>query len=97
MNEPSEKKAIAFIDGQNLFRSAKEAFGYSYPNYDPVALANKICQRQKWSLKSIHFYTGVPDLQDKPFWHHFWNKKLAIMGTRGAKVFRLSFREENLK
>ncbi|MFP4029608.1 MAG: hypothetical protein ACLFWL_17655 [Candidatus Brocadiia bacterium] len=25
--EPNEKEAIAFIDGQNLFHSAKEAFG----------------------------------------------------------------------
>ncbi len=95
MPEPPEKRTIAFVDGQNLFHSAKEAFGYSYPNYDPSALANKICERQKWNLKEIHFYTGVPDLRDKPFWHNFWNKKLAIMGTRGVKVFRRSLRYRN--
>jgi hypothetical protein len=26
--EPSEKRAIAFVDGQNLFRCAKTAFNY---------------------------------------------------------------------
>jgi len=33
-SELSSKKAILFIDGQNLFYAAKEAFGYTYPNYD---------------------------------------------------------------
>jgi hypothetical protein len=32
--EPPVKRAFVFIDGQNLFHAAKEAFGYSYPNYD---------------------------------------------------------------
>ena len=33
--EPQLKRAVAFIDGQNLFHSAREVFGHSYPNYDP--------------------------------------------------------------
>lgn len=44
--EPSAKRTIAFFDGQNLFHSAKEAFGYSYPNYDPLKLANTICREK---------------------------------------------------
>lgn len=32
--EPAVKRAAAFIDGQNLFCAAKEAFGYTFPNYD---------------------------------------------------------------
>ncbi len=28
--EPSVKRALVFIDGQNLFYAAKEAFGYDY-------------------------------------------------------------------
>ncbi len=27
------------IDGQNLFYATKHAFGYHYPNYNPVLLA----------------------------------------------------------
>lgn len=42
-NEPIEKRAIAFIDGQNLFYAARHAFGYTYPNYDPLALAKAVC------------------------------------------------------
>lgn len=37
--EPDIKRAVAFFDGQNLFHSAKRAFGYTFPNYDPVLLA----------------------------------------------------------
>lgn len=36
--EPPVKRAIAFFDGQNLFYAAKYAFGYSWPNYDPILL-----------------------------------------------------------
>ncbi len=42
------KRAVAFIDGQNLFYAAREAFGYSYPNYDPKALAAKVRGEQGW-------------------------------------------------
>ena len=30
--EPGVKRTIAFVDGQNLFHAAREAFGYTYPN-----------------------------------------------------------------
>ena len=40
--EPPAKRTIAFIDGQNFFHGAKEAFGYSFPNYDIKALASNI-------------------------------------------------------
>lgn len=70
--EPATKRCYVFIDGQNLFKAAKEAFGYSYPNYDPPALARAICAAQRWEPSAIHFYTGVPEQQDDPNWHHFW-------------------------
>ena len=66
--EPTTKRAIAFFDGQNLFYAAKEAFGYSYPNYDPKLLAERICASEGWTVAGIHFYTGVPSPGDKPDW-----------------------------
>src|SRR2546422_448621 len=37
--EPPVKRTVVFVDGQNLFHAAREAFGYTYPNYDIRALA----------------------------------------------------------
>ena len=93
--EPETKRAIVFVDGQNLFYAAKEAFGYRYPNYDVVKLARLVCEEQVWSLCKIHFYTGIPEEADNSFWSHFWVAKLAAMGTRGVKVFSRHLRYRN--
>lgn len=93
--EPAVKRAHAFFDGQNLFYHAKAAFGYSYPNYDPKKLAEKVCQKFGWRLDAVQFYTGVPDANDKPFWNHFWTAKMAVMGTRGIKTFSRPLRYRN--
>jgi uncharacterized LabA/DUF88 family protein len=93
--EPSAKRAITFIDGQNLFYAAKDAFGYPYPNYDIRALSEAVCRMQNWHLKQVRFYTGVPDQNDNAFWHAFWNHKLAMMGRYGVYVFSRSLRYRN--
>lgn len=95
MREPEVKRAIAFIDGQNLFHAAKDAFGYSWPNYDVKRIAQRVCSEQGWQCEGIQFYTGVPEPSDNPFWNHFWNAKLAAMGTRGVVVFRRELRYRN--
>jgi len=64
--EPSIKRAVAFIDGQNLFYAAKKAFGYPYPNYDPKLLATHIASAHGWTLVDTFFYTGIPDANDNP-------------------------------
>lgn len=78
--EPGHKRAVAFFDGQNLFHCAKAAFGYTFPNYDPVALATAVCEAQGWECVGVRFYTGIPDPGDNPFWNHFWQAKGAQMG-----------------
>lgn len=93
--EPAVKQAVAFVDGQNLFHAAREAFGYTYPNYDVLALCQAICQRAGWNLAQAQFYTGIPDPADDPFWHHFWSAKLGVMGRQGVYVFSRSLRYRN--
>jgi uncharacterized LabA/DUF88 family protein len=88
--EPADKRTIAFFDGQNLFHAARAAFGYTFPNYDPIALATALCKQRGWNLAEVRFYTGVPDAGDDPFWNHFWTSKLAQTGRRGAKVYSRS-------
>lgn len=93
--EPATKRTVTFFDGQNLFHSAKLAFGYSYPNYDPVALANAVCSRYGWVNTGTRFYTGVPDAADNPFWNHFSTAKGAQMGRQGVEVYTRSLRYRN--
>ena len=93
--EPAPRSAVIFIDGQNLFRSAKDAFGHNYPNYDPIALARAICLREGWELCQVRFYTGYPDPADNPFWNHFWTSKFAQMGRQGIHVFSRTLRYRN--
>jgi uncharacterized LabA/DUF88 family protein len=81
MDEPSDKRVVAFVDGQNLFNAAKKAFGYGFPNYDPLKLANLVCEQQtRWNLDKLFFYTGMPsEFRDEPR-YRFWKAKLASMG-----------------
>lgn len=95
--EPSIKRAIVFVDGQNLFHAAREAFGYTYPNYDILALARLICQGAGWDLAQARFYTGIPDPSDDPFWSHFWVNKLRTMSWDGIHVYSRTLRYRNRK
>lgn len=98
VTEPTKKRVMAFIDGQNLFYTAKKAFGYKYPNYNIRALVDKICAEQKWIVTGTRFYTGIPDIGDNVFWHKFWSAKLAVMGTRSIKTYsrHLKYRNETV-
>jgi uncharacterized LabA/DUF88 family protein len=93
--DPANKRAIAFVDGQNLFYSARSAFGYSFPNYDPMALARTICVRHGWNLQQVRFYTGVPDVQDDAQKNAFWSAKLLQMSRAGVQVYKRALRYRN--
>jgi uncharacterized LabA/DUF88 family protein len=97
--EPAIKRAVTFIDGQNLYRSAKEAFGYYYPNYDVQKLSKAVCKSHGWDLAQVRFYTGVPDKSDHAMWNRFWVGKLAVMGKSGVEVFSrpLRYRNDSVK
>lgn len=97
--EPAIKRAVAFVDGQNLFHSAKAAFGYTFPNFDIKKLAELICAQQGWQSSEVRFYTGVPDISDNAYWNHFWTAKGAQMGRQGVRVFtrRLRYRNKRIK
>lgn len=93
--EPADKRAITFVDGQNLFHTARESFGHSFPNYDVRALSEAVCQSAGWRLAQVRFYTGIPDPADDPRWHQFWTGKLAIMGREGVRIFSRPLRYRN--
>lgn len=87
-SEPKVKRIIAFVDGQNLYYNVRQAFGYSFPNYDVKALATSISNAEAdWDLQQVRFYTGIPDKTKDPWWNHFWVSKLAMMGRQGVYQF----------
>ena len=81
------KRVISFIDGQNLYHSARQAFGYTYPNFDPVRLTQVVAAAAAWIVAGTRFYTGVPDQNDNRPWYEFWTAKCAVMGTQGVVAF----------
>ncbi len=92
VHEPANPRAVAFVDGQNLFHAARESFGYSYPNYDVRALAEAVCRPRAWTLAQVRFYTGVPDASDNARWNRFWAHRLAMLGRQGVITFSRSLR-----
>jgi uncharacterized LabA/DUF88 family protein len=93
--EPALKRAVAFIDGQNLFHAARRAFGHRYPNYDVHSLARRVAEAHGWAMAGVRFYTGVPGKADDAVWHTFWLAKLAAMGRLGVHVFSRPLRYQN--
>src|SRR5439155_26930110 len=54
-----------------------------------------VCALRAWQLTQARFYTGIPDAQDDPRWHHFWSAKLAVMGRQDVHVYSRSLRYRN--
>ena len=50
--EPTTKRTVAFIDGPNLYHTARQAFGY----YDVQKPARALCQRRGWTRAGVRFY-----------------------------------------
>jgi uncharacterized LabA/DUF88 family protein len=87
---PKNPRLISFVDGQNLFNAAKEAFGYPFPNYNVLQLSKKISEENGWDLIETRFYTGIPEKADHR--HRFWQNKLSSMGRQGITLFTRSLR-----
>ncbi|MGD0737205.1 MAG: hypothetical protein ABR976_18895 [Terracidiphilus sp.] len=95
MIEPAVKRTIVFIDGQNLFHQAKDAFGYRFPNYDVAALTREDCRPDGWQPAEMRFYTGIHDATANPFQNSFLINKTAQMGQIGIKVITRPLRYRN--
>jgi uncharacterized LabA/DUF88 family protein len=94
--EPNEKRAIAFLDGQNLYRHAKVAFGHIHPNYDPKKLFSAVCHIHGWKEQGVRFYTGVPGPKGDPMWQGYWSNRLLQMRRSGIMVTTRELRYHNV-
>jgi len=84
--EPAVKNVMAFFDGQNLYRHAKDAFGHHHPNYDPVKLHKAICAEKNWRATLTRFYTGIPSQLESPMWAAYWSNRILAMKRAGVFV-----------
>ena len=94
-DEPPTKRVVAFIDGQNLYRSVMELWGYYYPNYDVVKLAPAVGELRAsdgWNAPQVRFYTGVPQPSRSQMWASFWQRKVASMRSAGVEVYTRTLR-----
>ena len=81
--EPVVNRAITFTDDQNLFHSVRLAFGYTHPNYDVRALADRLCRIQGWRSTQVRFYTGIRADNDDPRWRTTSIVSPFVAGARG--------------
>lgn len=97
--EPASKRAITFIDGQNLYHGAREAFGVTHPNYDLMKLSHQVCNANGCHLSQARFYTGYPSRDDDVRWASFWQKKLLAISRQGVWKFtrQLRYRDKTFK
>jgi uncharacterized LabA/DUF88 family protein len=81
------RRNFVFIDGQNLYLSAKRAFGLRYPDFDIPALGRHLSDRVGGSdAVTVRFYIGMPIARFSPMWTRFWTNKLNAAREAGVDV-----------
>lgn len=86
ISRPLQMYAMAFFDGQNLYRHAKDAFGHHHPNYNPTKLHHAVCQHFGFIPNLTRFYTGVPEASESPMWSAYWSNRVLAMKRSGVHV-----------
>lgn len=90
---PSPCRVHAFFDGQNLFHAVQRAFGYTFPNCDPLRLAEAVVRlTPDRQLLGVHYYTGIPSRHRNLRWHRFWSAKIRAMTASGIRVVTRTLR-----
>lgn len=77
---------MAFVDGQNLYQHAKDAFGHHHPNYDPAKLHAAVCAEHGWTPNLVRFYTGIPSAIETAMWAGYWSNCVLAMKRSGIVV-----------
>ena len=87
VTEPRPPRAVAFVDGQNLYHGARRAFGHRDQHLDIVCLAHAVCEPRGWRLLQTRYYTGLPSHRISPEWHRFWSAELRRWQAQGVQVY----------
>lgn len=81
-------RLITFFDGQNLYNSARELYGYADPTFDPQLLSELVSVRLGYELVEVRFYTGVHEQSERPRLFALWTAKLRRMANRGVTTVK---------
>jgi uncharacterized LabA/DUF88 family protein len=95
--KPTICRVFAFIDGMNLFNSAKRCFGYRHPNCDHLKIVNATVNIEPGrQLERATLYQGVPKSEHDANSNAWWNRKLAMVGRSGVKIERRYMKRREL-
>ena len=84
---PVPQRVYAFIDGMNLFNSAKRCFGNREPNCDYARLVNEVVNMEPGrQLEHATLYVGIPKSEHDAQKNRWWTRKLAATGRTGIQV-----------
>ena len=84
----STNRAVALIDGMNLYNHALRAFGDRDGRYDPAKLARSVADIAGCDLVQTRFYVGVPSANVHRRLNNYWRARLQAMEDDGVHVFR---------
>jgi uncharacterized LabA/DUF88 family protein len=94
---PAPSRVTVFIDGANLFNSAKRRFGYKEPNADIAKLAKAVVAlKPNRKIEAIYYYIGVPRIEHDNRRHGWWDRKITAMGKLGVKTIRRHLKPRDL-
>lgn len=67
-------RAFVFIDYQNMYKGAREAFGWTsemghFGSFRPLAMARTLTHEADRELLAVHVYTGMPTPEHDPRGH----------------------------
>lgn len=83
-------EGIVFIDYQNVFRGARDAFRLGEPgrhgNVSPFRLGRLIARRAGFELKQVRTYTGVPHRQRNREGHATMQRRIAAWRAESGRV-----------
>jgi uncharacterized LabA/DUF88 family protein len=85
---------IVFIDYQNMYKGAREAFGWEQEpgyigNFRPLALARALANSLGGDLKQVRAYTGVPHPEKNALGHAIMQRRLAAWKADDPSVVEI--------
>jgi len=91
---PALDDLIVFIDYQNMYKGAREAFGWEHEpgyigNFRPLALGRALASALGGNLVQVRAYTGVPHPEKDALGHAIMQRRLAAWKADGPTLVEI--------